>query len=292
MARDGGTVFLIYIDDGISGSRDFIAAKAASYIQRNDLIQSGLKTNEKKSHWDPMQVGQWLGFIINTITMTFHVPQRKIDKLHSLINTMLTSSEIVVKDLARVAGQIASMTLGLGPIARLFTRQMYFRIENRQHWHQTIVVDNPLLEELKFWLQHVHAFNGYAISRTLSATSIVYSDASSTGYGGYSVQLGNFHSSAGLWSREESTLSSTYREMKAILNVLKSFKNSLQNQAIIWFTDSANATRIVRYGSSKPHLHAIAVQIFDLCLDLHIDLNIDWLPRSENQKADYYYYYN
>ena len=25
------------------------------------------------------------------------------------------------KDLARVAGQIASMTLGLGPIARLFT---------------------------------------------------------------------------------------------------------------------------------------------------------------------------
>ena len=176
-----------------------------------------------------MQVGQWLGFIINTITMTFHVPQRKIDKLHSLINTMLTSSEIVVKDLARVAGQIASMTLGLGPIALLFTRQMYFRIENRQHWHQTIVVDNPLLEELKFWLQHVHAFNGYAISRTLSATSIVYSDASSTGYGGYSVQLGNFHSSAGLWSREESTLSSTYREMKAILNVLKSFKNSLQN---------------------------------------------------------------
>ena len=85
--------------------------------------------------------------------MTFHVPQRKIDKLHSLINTMLTSSEIVVKDLARVAGQIASMTLGLGPIALLFTRQMYFRIENRQHWHQTIVVDNPLLEELKFWLQ-------------------------------------------------------------------------------------------------------------------------------------------
>ena len=53
-----------------------------------------------------MQVGEWLGFIINTITMTFHVPQRKIDKLHSLINTVLSSSEIVVKDLARVAGKL------------------------------------------------------------------------------------------------------------------------------------------------------------------------------------------
>ena len=61
----------------------------------------------------------------------------------------------------------------------------------------------------------------------------------------------------------------------------------MRNQAIIWFIDSANAARIVRYGSSKPHLRAIAVQIFDLCLDLHIDLNIDWLPRTENQKADY-----
>ena len=98
----------------MSGSRDPISAEAASYIQHNDLIQPGLKANEKKS--------QKLGFIINTITMTVQVPQRKIDKLHSLINTMLSSPEIVVKDLARVAGQIASMTLGLGPIARLFTR--------------------------------------------------------------------------------------------------------------------------------------------------------------------------
>ena len=78
--------------------------------------------------------------------MTFHVPQRKIDKLHGLINGMVNSSSVIVKDLARLAGQIVSMTLGLEPIARLFTRQMYYRIENRLCWQELIQIDSSLLE--------------------------------------------------------------------------------------------------------------------------------------------------
>ena len=114
------------------------------------------------------------------------------------------------------------MTLGLGLIARPFTRQMYFRIENRQQWHQAIVVDNPLLEKLKFWLQHVHAFNGYAIPRTLSATSIVYSDMP--------VQLDTeaikYNSAIFIAQLVYGLVKSrsTCREMKAILNVLSRSK--------------------------------------------------------------------
>ena len=80
--RGIGHCSFICIDDSMLGTRDPISAKAVSYIQRNDLIQSGLKTNEEKSHvhWDPMQVGKWLGFIINTIAMTFQDPQRKIHR--------------------------------------------------------------------------------------------------------------------------------------------------------------------------------------------------------------------
>ena len=197
-----------------------------------------------------MQIGEWLGFVINTIRMTFQVPQRKIEKLQALISTLVSSYLILIKDLARVAGQIISMTLGLGPIARLFTRQMYFRIESRLHWHELVSIDPALLEELRFWLQHLPSFIGYAISRSLSATSIVYSDASDTGYGGYTVQVGDRHKAVGLWSEVDSKLSSTYREMKAILNVLQSFKSLLHDQAVVWFTDSENSVRIVQFGSS------------------------------------------
>ena len=51
-----GHVSFIYIDDGISGATDLITAKAASFIERKDLALSGLKENEKKSVWEPMQI--------------------------------------------------------------------------------------------------------------------------------------------------------------------------------------------------------------------------------------------
>lgn len=54
----------------------------------------------------------------------------------------------------------------------------------------------------------------------------MYSDASGTGFGGYAVELGN-EISSGLWSPEEAILSSTWRELKAVFNVLSSFATKL-----------------------------------------------------------------
>ena len=57
----------VYLDDGISGHPDKVSAAAASIIHQKDLKLSGLKMNAEKSCLDPIQVGQWLGFIIDTI---------------------------------------------------------------------------------------------------------------------------------------------------------------------------------------------------------------------------------
>ena len=52
-----GHVSLVYIDDSISGPRDRISLRAASLIERRDLVTSGLKCNEGTSNWEPKQVG-------------------------------------------------------------------------------------------------------------------------------------------------------------------------------------------------------------------------------------------
>ena len=53
----------VYLDDGISGHRQVIvSARAASLVQRSDLSSSGVLQNESKSRWEPVQVGEWLGF--------------------------------------------------------------------------------------------------------------------------------------------------------------------------------------------------------------------------------------
>ena len=267
--RSMGHVSLVYIDDGISGVADRTSAKAASIIQRKDLLSSGLKVNEAKSDWEPRQLGQWLGIIINTIQMTFQVPSSKLERLKSSLRDVLGCQNVPVKDIARISGDLVAMTIALGPIARLFTRQMYFVIANRISWRGHVVVSEPLAQELKFWLHHVDAFNGYAIKRKFSATAIVYSDASDTGFGGFTALVGS-HVSTGLWSPLEACQSSTFRELKAILHILQSFSTLLSHHKVRWFSDNQNVCRIVSTGSPKPDLQAIAVSIFQACMSFDI----------------------
>lgn len=281
-----GHVSLVYIDDGISGAKDLLTAKAASAIQRKDLSLSGLKANEAKTDWQPRQIGQWLGFIIDTIRMIFQVPPKKLEKLKGAIKDVLNSSYISLRSIARIAGYLVSMTIALGPIARLFTRQMYYMIARRESWRDVITLSEPVAQELKFWLNHVDAFSGYAIQRKFSATAIVYSDASVSGFGGFSAMVGE-HVCVGHWSEFEAAQSSTFRELKAIQFILQSFSMILAHHKVKWFSDSKNSCTIVNVGSPKPPLQGIAVHIFNLCMLHDIDLEVAWLPRKDNEKADY-----
>ena len=54
-----------------------------------------------------------------------------------------------------------------------------------------------------------------------------------------------------------------------------------------WFSDSQNCCSIVNVGSPKPHLQSIAAKNFNLCMLHDIELEIAWLPRMDNEKADY-----
>ena len=45
--------------------------------------------------------------------------------------------------------------------------------------------------------------------------------------------------------------------------------------------------RIVQVGSGRPHLQEGALSIFELCFQHNIKLEMEWVPRSANELADY-----
>ena len=55
--------------DGISGHSERVSASAATLLYQKDLALGDVKLNREKSMLEPMQVGQWLGFLIDTIKM-------------------------------------------------------------------------------------------------------------------------------------------------------------------------------------------------------------------------------
>ena len=69
--------------------------------------------------------------------------------------------------------------------------------------------------------------------------------------------------------------------------VLQDLGPKLKNHRVRWFTDNQNVARIVLIGSRKPILHEEAMAILSICLHQHIWLEPEWIPREENEFADY-----
>ena len=84
----------------------------------------------------------------------------------------------------------------------------------------------------------------------------------------------------------ERTLSSTERELLAILHFLTSLRDKLVDQVVTLHTDSQNAATILESGSNKPRLNMYATTISNMLLDNNIKLNCVWIPRSLNNVAD------
>ena len=51
--------------------------------------------------------------------------------------------------------------------------------------------------------------------------------------------------------------------------------------------DSQSAAKIVEVGSMKLDLHRLAGKIFQLCAEHNIGLEVQWIQRTESEKADY-----
>ena len=88
-------------------------------------------------------------------------------------------------------------------------------------------------------------------------------------------------------SRKLSRVLATCCELKAVRLVTESFAKQLCNQSLRWFTDNQNVVRIVLHGSRKPILQVEVLAIFAVCVNSCIRLELEWIPREENEKADF-----
>lgn len=162
-------------------------------------------------------IGTWgiAGVLINTISMKYQIQEKKLAKLKSLLDICIQDGHCTYRYLAKIAGSVISRVLEVGPIARLFTRQMYLTIETRSSWDNVVYFSPNLLEELKFWFLNLDCFNGYSIRPPPTPCTIIFTDAIHIAFGGCSASLDG-SVATGMWTSENLGQNSTYRELKAI----------------------------------------------------------------------------
>ena len=97
---------------------------------------------------------------------------------------------------------------------------MYCLLKSSVSWYQNLTINQEVREELNFWNECIDSFNGQKLWKSPSTVRVVYSDASGTGYAGYTVQHG-CHIAHGHWTVYERAKSSTWRELAAVARVLE-----------------------------------------------------------------------
>ena len=88
------------------------------------------------------------------------------------------------------------------------------------------------------------------------------------------------------FSREEKFLDSNERELLGAKRLIRSCYKFLENETVTLHLDSENAHKIIEKGSSKPRLHEIAIEIWELCNRFNIRLKTLPIPRTLNESAD------
>ena len=91
-----------------------------------------------------------------------------------------------------------------------------------------------------------------------------------------------------MWSEQEQGHSPTFRELKAIHNFIESCAPLLAHSKVKLFSDNLGACTIVNKGNPKLILNQVAINFFFvLALRNDITLCPQWIPRSENERADF-----
>ena len=289
--RSRGIPIAIFLDDGLGGGADHVSAKINSLVVHSDLLKSGFVPNEVKSQWEPTQIITWLGVILNSIDGSIKATDDRISKLSDNLETLSTlqhPASVHVKCVARVAGQIISLSSCVGPVARIMTRFLFSVINSAVSWDCYVSLTEDAISEIVFWRRNVHSLNGkvYWGAKSLPAR-ISFSDASNAACGAF-VQLQSntdlvFHQN---WSIDESAKSSTWREFKAVCLALEAFHSHLAGSNVVWYSDNQNVSSILLNGSRKVDLQRLALQAFDTCLRHRITLDPKWIPRDLNVRAD------
>ena len=194
---------------------------------------------------------------------------------------------VTARELASLAGKVISLYPVVGNVSQLRTRFMYIEVVRRDHWDKVYKLssDSSVFKEVFFWKENLNVLNIRLLFEYDSPRILLYSDASHIGCGAWIAQCGDLKFFQN-WKSDEIGKSSTWRELKGVALAIEAFSPYLKGKKVTVFTDNTGVEVIMRKGSMKEDLHEIAMHIAEFCKTLPVEVNVKWVPRSDNVEAD------
>lgn len=283
-----GIKIAVYLDDGFGFASTYKKSLEHSKTTENLLKLVGLVVNREKSEWEPSRCLTWLGVTVDLNKNTYQITEERIASLLKSITFVLKSPYTTARKLSHIAGKVVSTKFVLKDIIRLKTRSIYKTIDNQLSWDGRLNILNypNTHKEIIFWRDNIKTLNERSVLKDHALKLIISSDASDKGIGAICESKNLIcHKSFNFGERNNS---STWRELEAIRFAFISFGKFIRDTSVKWFTDNRAAMYISRSGSSKDDLQALALGIYELTKLFDVKLEVEWVPREENDIADFY----
>ena len=286
--RERGADCVFYIDDSIFVDSLYDNCKSHTAHARHVLESAGFRIHETKSVMDPTQSITFLGFILNSRTMTVSISQVKIDKLQSMVNELLCSDRVVIERLAQVIGFIISCMRAF-QYGRLHYRGLELDKVNglkRGSYKSKVILSDYAREDLRWW--YSNAAKPGAPIRYDDYQFEIFTDASLQGYGVHwnGVSIGQQWSSDDMLSYGDNI---NCLELKAAEYALRSYKKELSGKHVLLRIDNTTAVSYINLmgGTHSTRCNEIARSVWRHAIDNNIHLSAAHIAGTDNTDADY-----
>ena len=313
-----------YLDDFF-----LIAATEADMTQHLLLAQSaikqfGLVVNPDKTE-GPAQSLSFLGVQLDSVAQTVSCTPERVEELTSMLRSLLRQRVITRGHAASLIGKL-SFAAQVLPGARPFMRRMLDALHQcKSRRHSTpIRIDPGFRDDLRFWAQQLHHWNGRQQWRSSRAAPFVFaSDASLRGFGFYlesapTPPAGTVDSEStptlpastvdsAAWPqhlRVGATFSGTYApehahlhhshtqiawcELLAVVACATTYGPLLHGQSLLFHVDNSTDVHIInRQATRSRALAGLLRQLYSLALQHNLSIRARHRPGVDNVLADF-----
>ena len=282
--RTMGIVILCYIDDCI-----FVAESPSLLLSHIDyavrLFDSlGLTIHPEKSVFKPVQQIEFLGFTIDSVSMTVTLTSRKQDKIIQLAQTLLSAKKVTIRELASFIGNVvaADPAVPMGPLHYKYIEIVKNRhlLEHKGNFDAKVKLQSRELTDISWWLNNIQFQQKSLVFHQTKLE--LYTDASLSGWG---AKLGT-ETTWGDWAVTDSAHINAL-ELKAVLFGLQALCSDLNNTHICIRSDNTTTVACIeRSSSTKLQLLEITAEIYNWAAKRQISLSAIHIPGVDNVDAD------
>lgn len=287
--RSKGHVSVAYIDDSYLQGETY--EQCLKNIQDTiDLFeQLGFKINKEKSVVVPTHEIVFLGFVLNSKSMTISLTPEKIKKFKNLYHNFCSNKSHSIRQVAELVGVLisSSVAIPLGLLhTKLLEKEKAIALKcNKGNFDSKMTLSAEALQDLKWWSIQINSGIKAPI-RQKSIQATLTTDASGIGWGAEY----NGVSTGGHWSIEEKQYlpNINYLELHAVFLGLQSFHAELCNKHVKIYCDNSTTVAYINNmgGTKSTACNYKAREIWTFVQRNNMWLTAVHLPGVDNVVAD------